>query len=68
MRERRKFGLNEENAHRSTTLVNIAKIALRVNRSLNYDPVKQEFINDIEANRYINPPMRGPWGLNKGLI
>ena len=68
VRERRKFGLNEENAHRSTTLVNISKIALRLNRSLDFDPVKQEFINDDEANRYVNPPMRAPWNLSKGLI
>jgi myo-inositol 2-dehydrogenase/D-chiro-inositol 1-dehydrogenase len=28
---------------------------------LQFDPVKQEFINDETANRLINPPMRGAW-------
>jgi hypothetical protein len=58
---RKKFGLNEINGHRSSTIVNIGKIALQLGRSLEFDPVKQEFINDEAANRLINEPMRGPW-------
>lgn len=58
---RKKFGLNELNGHRSSTIVNIGKIALQLGRSLDFDPVKQEFINDEAANRLINQPMRGPW-------
>ena len=63
VRERKKFGLDEVKAHRSTTMGNISKIALRLNRSLDFDPVKQEFVNDEEANSYIYQPMRGPWTL-----
>lgn len=58
---RKKFGLNELNGHRSSTIVNIGKAALQLGRSLDFDPVKQEFINDEAANRLINEPMRGPW-------
>lgn len=58
---RKKFGLNELNGHRSSTIVNMGKIALQLGRSLDFDPVKQEFINDEAANRLINQPMRGPW-------
>ncbi len=61
VRSRKKFGLNELNGHRSATIVNIGKIALQLGRSLDFDPVKQEFINDEAANRLINQPMRGPW-------
>lgn len=61
VRTRRKFALNERNGHRSSTIVNMGKIALQLGRSLEFDPVKQEFINDEAANRLINPPMRGPW-------
>ena len=61
VRNRKKFGLNEHNAHRSSTIVNMGKIALQLGRSLAFDPVKQEFINDEAANRLINQPMRGPW-------
>ena len=36
-------------------------IALRLGRNLEFDPDKQEFINDDEANKLINQPMRGDW-------
>ncbi len=61
VKSRKKFGLNEVNGHRSSTIVNMGKIALQLGRSLDFDPVKQEFINDEAANRLINQPMRGPW-------
>lgn len=58
---RRKFALNEENGHRSCTLVNLAKIAVRLGRGLRFDPVSQRFVGDEEANRLIDEPMRAPW-------
>ncbi len=58
---RKKFALNEVNGHRSSTIVNMGKIALQLGRSLDFDPVKQEFINDEAANKLINQSMRGPW-------
>jgi hypothetical protein len=38
-------------------------VAVRLGRSLKYDPVKQEFIDDEGANRMINQPMRSPWSI-----
>jgi predicted dehydrogenase len=61
VRNRRKFALNEENGHRSCTIVNLGKIAVRLGRPLRYDPVRERFVDDEKANRYINQPMRGPW-------
>lgn len=61
VRTRRKFALNEANAHRSCTLVNLAKIAVRLGRNLRFDPVAQRFIDDEGANRLIDQPMRAPW-------
>jgi predicted dehydrogenase len=61
VRTRQKFALNEQNGHRSCTLVNMAIIAVRLGRTLRFDPDKQQFINDDEANRLIKQPMRGPW-------
>ena len=58
---RKKFSLNEENGHRSCTIVNLGVIALRLGRNLKYDPVKQRFVDDEGANRMINQPMREPW-------
>ena len=61
VRTRRKFALNEENGHRSCTIVNLSKIAVRLGRLLRFDPDKQRFIGDEEANRFIHQPMRAPW-------
>lgn len=58
---RKKFSLNEENGHRSCTIVNLGVIALRLGRNLKYDPLKQRFVDDEGANRMINQPMREPW-------
>ena len=61
IRTRKKFALNEVNGHRSCTLVNMAIIAVRLGRNLKFDPEKQMFINDDQANRMIKQPMRAPW-------
>jgi myo-inositol 2-dehydrogenase/D-chiro-inositol 1-dehydrogenase len=59
--KRKKFALNEANGYRSCTIVNMGKIAWELGRPLQFDPDKQEFINDEAANRLLNPPMRAPW-------
>lgn len=63
VRNRKKFALNEENGFNSSTLVNQAIIAVRLNRSLEFDPKKMEFINDQAANALVHQPMRAPWNL-----
>ncbi|MEN9684547.1 MAG: hypothetical protein RLZZ28_333 [Bacteroidota bacterium] len=63
VKTRQPFALNEMNGHRSCTLINLGKIALQLNRNLRFDPVNQVFLNDEEANRMINPPMRAPWNI-----
>lgn len=61
VKTRAKFALNEENGHRSCTIVNLGKIALRLGRSLKFDPLNQVFPEDKIANRLIDQPMRAPW-------
>ncbi|MGA9269737.1 MAG: Gfo/Idh/MocA family oxidoreductase [Lutimonas sp.] len=61
VRTRQKFALNEVNGHRSATVVNMGIIALRLGRTLRFDPVRQQFIDDEQANRLINQPMRESW-------
>ncbi|MCB0283334.1 MAG: Gfo/Idh/MocA family oxidoreductase [Calditrichae bacterium] len=63
VRNRSKFALNEVNGHRSATLVNLGKIAIRLGRKLTFDPDLQRFINDDGANLLIDQPMRAPWHL-----
>ncbi len=61
VKTRKKFALNEQNGYRSCTIVNMGLVALKLGRNLKFDPVKQEFIGDEEANKLIFPPMREPW-------
>ncbi|OGD18109.1 MAG: oxidoreductase [Candidatus Aminicenantes bacterium RBG_16_63_16] len=63
VRTRTRFALNETNAHRSCTLVNLAKIAVQIGRTLRYDPEREVFPDDEAANRLANQPMRAPWRL-----
>ncbi|MHC4124695.1 MAG: Gfo/Idh/MocA family oxidoreductase [Planctomycetota bacterium] len=63
VRTRSKFALNEENGHRSCTLVNLGVIAVRLGRKLYFDSDKQRFIGDEQANRLAEQPMRAPWHL-----
>jgi myo-inositol 2-dehydrogenase / D-chiro-inositol 1-dehydrogenase len=63
VRTRQRFALNEENGHRSCTLVNLSKIAVRLGRKLRFDPDKHIFIRDPEANRLADQPLRAPWHL-----
>jgi myo-inositol 2-dehydrogenase / D-chiro-inositol 1-dehydrogenase len=61
VKTRQKFALNEENGHRSCTLINLAKTAVQTGRPLRFNPKTQRFVDDAEANSYINQPMRTPW-------
>ena len=61
VKERKQFALNEKNGHRSCNIVNLGIIAVRLGRSLEFDPETQTFVNDEAANRLIHQPMRSPW-------
>ena len=63
VKNRQKFALNEENGHHSCTIVNMGSCALRLGRTLHFDPDKQLFINDDAANLLVHQPMRAPWSI-----
>ena len=50
-----------EVAHRSTTAVLLAGIAAKLQRRLRWDPARERFIDDSEANRLLSYAMRAPW-------
>ena len=50
-----------ETAIRSDTLCHQADIAVRLGQRLNWDPVKEEFIDNPRANQLLLRPMRSPW-------
>ncbi|MDX9971556.1 MAG: Gfo/Idh/MocA family oxidoreductase [FCB group bacterium] len=47
--------------HRSMSTVHAANICMWLGRDLEYDPVKEEFVNDDEANRMRARAQREPW-------
>jgi hypothetical protein len=50
-----------EYAHRTATICHLGNIAYMLKRDLQWDPDKEEFIDDVEANRFVERPRRGPW-------
>ncbi|MFS8617245.1 MAG: Gfo/Idh/MocA family oxidoreductase [Solitalea sp.] len=55
---------SEEIAHRSCSACLVAHIAMKVPRKLYWDPVKERFKNDDEANSMLSRPQRYPYGTN----
>lgn len=51
-----------EIGHRACSVCLVSHIAMKLGRKLAWDPVKEEFINDPEANTYLSRPQRRPWG------
>lgn len=47
--------------HRGMSAVHAANICMWLKRDMNYDPAKEEFINDVDANRLRSRAMRAPW-------
>ena len=50
-----------EIGHRSVSICHLGGIAIRVGRKLNWDPAKESFVNDREADGYLAREMRKPW-------
>ncbi len=54
-----------ETAHRSTSVCHLMNIARWTRRKLQWDPAKEQFKNDADANTYVDRPRRSPWELPK---
>jgi predicted dehydrogenase len=52
-----------EGAHRSISTCHVANICVRLGRPVKWDPVKEQFPNDPEANRLVSRAYRHPWRL-----
>ena len=50
-----------EEGHTSTTLVHLANASYRLGRTLRFDPVKEQVIDDEEANRMLRGTYREPY-------
>jgi predicted dehydrogenase len=61
VKSRRPTVANPVVMHQSMSTVHAANICMWLKRDMRYDPVKEEFLNDPEANRLRSRAMREPW-------
>jgi predicted dehydrogenase len=50
-----------ESAHRSVTMCHLGSIAIRLRRPLRWDPLREQFVGDDEANAFVAREQREPW-------
>jgi len=63
VRTRAKPGSDIAIGCRSITVCHLGNIAYELGRRLQWDPIKETFVNDPEADRMIRREMRSPWHL-----
>ncbi len=63
IKTRQKTVCHPEVSHRATTISHLSNLCARLGRDLNYDPVKERFINNDQANRMLSRAIRGPYTL-----
>jgi predicted dehydrogenase len=61
IKTRRPANANSDVAARSHVACHAAYIAWQLGRTLKFDPVKEEFVSDEDANRMRSRAMRDPW-------
>jgi hypothetical protein len=63
IRTRQKPICDVEIGARSVSVCHLGNLAYWLKRPLKWDPVKEEFIGDPQANRWLDRPRREPWTL-----
>jgi predicted dehydrogenase len=63
VRSRREPVAGVETGHRTASVCHLGNIAMRLKRKLRWDPAREEFPGDDEANRLLGRAMRPPWRL-----
>ena len=62
MKSRKDPICSAETGHRSASLCHLGVTAIRLGRKLKWDPVKEQYVDDAEANQYVAREMREPFG------
>jgi predicted dehydrogenase len=63
LRSRRETICPAEVGHRSATICHLANIGYQLHRPLQWDPIKEQFVNDTGANALVTRALREPWAL-----
>lgn len=50
-----------ETGHRSASICHLGNIGYRLGRELTWDPAREVFVGDDEAQTLVNPPLRAPF-------
>jgi predicted dehydrogenase len=54
-----------EIGHRACTVCLITHVAMKIPRKLQWDPTKEQFVNDAEANTWLRRAQRAPYGTDR---
>ena len=68
VKSRKETFVPAEVGHRTSTALHMGNIAMSLERKVNWDPEKEEFINDEEANAMRSRVSRDPWKLEKLIV
>lgn len=63
VKSRRETQIPAETGHRTCTICHLGFLALQLGRKLKWNPVTERFLDDPEADRRIDRPMRDAWQL-----
>ena len=61
IRSRKQPICDAEIGHRSVTVCHLGVISIRLGRKLNWDPAREQFINDSAADKWLAREQRKPW-------
>ena len=64
IRSRKQPICTAETGHRTASICYIAAIAYELDRPLQWNPAKEEFVNDADANKLRSGYLRKPWKMN----
>jgi predicted dehydrogenase len=54
-----------EIGHRACTVCLITHVSMKIPRKLQWDPTKEQFVNDAEANTWLRRAQRAPYGTDR---
>ncbi len=63
IRSRRRCIADVEIGARSATICHLGNIAYELGQELTWDPARERFVDNEQANRLLSRPMRSPWHL-----
>ena len=63
IRTRKRPIADVEIGHRTATVCHLSAIAERLNRTVQWDPAKEQIIGDAEASKWLDRPRRAPYTL-----